>query len=136
MLSVYSMYRGLLNFIDTVANGSEDTCKYMTLCEAAHIAAARGQHGAVISLVGGYRAGTWIEASGYGTRAEVMSAVAHGVSSLSGTCNATYPCDERSPGYKSPITNTNNKYSVTSSMSTEDKNIFKKVLHEIKVKTL
>ena len=30
-----------------------DTCKYLTLCEAAHVAGTRGQFGRVIALAGG-----------------------------------------------------------------------------------
>ena len=52
-LAVYAMYRGLLNFLASVSHGQEDTCKYLTLCEAAHVAGTRGQFGRVIALAGG-----------------------------------------------------------------------------------
>ena len=60
-----------------------------TLCEAAHVAGARGEHGAVIAVVGGYRAGAWLEQRGAGTRARVMAAVARG---LAGSCGAAGAC--------------------------------------------
>ena len=133
MLAVYSMYRGLLNFLDSVQHMSGDTCSYMTLCEAGHVAGTRGHHGAVIALVGGYRAGTWIESREYGTCAEVMSAVTLGVSSPAGTCEEMYPCDIRSAGYRSPVTSSNKLGAAN--LSPEDKIIFRKVLQKIKIKT-
>ena len=52
-LAVYSMYRGLLNYLDSVeTRGAGDTCGYWTLCEAGHVAASHGQHGSVIALIG------------------------------------------------------------------------------------
>ena len=60
-----------------------------TLCEAAQVAGARGEHGAVIAVVGGYRAGAWLQLRGAGTRARVMAAVARG---LAGSCGAAGAC--------------------------------------------
>ena len=73
-----------------------------TLCEAAHVAGARGEHGAVIAVVGGYRAGAWLEQRGAGTRARVMAAVTRG---LAGSCGAAGACSAsalyRRPGTRS-----------------------------------
>ena len=65
------------------------------------MAGARGRHGAVIAVVGGYKAAAWIEDRGLGTRAEVMRAVSRGLAS---GCDDHYMCPLTSEDYRSPST--------------------------------
>ena len=117
-LAVYAMYRGMINFLDTWSEGHPDTCRYRMWCEAAHVAGTRGQHGAVIAVIGGIKAATWIEHRGLGPRAEVMTAVTRGLTS---GCDEHYTCHVTSEHYRSPSTrrrhsfqgtNNNNHYVV------------------------
>ena len=71
------------------------------------MARSRGQYGAIIAAVGGYRAGTWLETRGYSTRADVMRAVTHGMSRDWDACHDLYQCSEKSQFYRSPHTNPN-----------------------------
>ena len=98
-LAVYSMYRGMINFLDTWNLGHPDMCRYRKWCEAAHVAGTRGQHGSVIAVIGGYKAATWIEDRGLGTRAEVLRAVTRGLAS---GCDDHYTCPLTSDHYRSP----------------------------------
>lgn len=98
-LAVYAMYRGMINFLDTWSLGHPDTCRYRKWCEAAHVTGTRGQHGTVIGVIGGYKAATWIEDRGLGTRAEVMRAVTRGLAS---GCDDHYTCPLISDQYRSP----------------------------------
>ena len=74
------------------------------------MAGARGRHGAVIAVVGGYKAAAWIEDRGLGTRAEVMRAVSRGLAS---GCDDHYTCPLTSEDYRSPSTRKNHVFNGT-----------------------
>ena len=127
-LAVYAMYRGMINFLDTWHLGHPDTCRYRKWCEAAHVAGTRGQHGTVIAVIGGYKAATWIEDRGLGTRAEVMRAVTRGLAS---GCDDHYTCPLTSEHYRSPSTRRSHIFNGTNINNHHViKNLFSKI-HDI-----
>ena len=111
-LAVYSMFRGMLNFMDT-EDGDAGHCSSWAMCQAAGEAAGLGRYGAVVAVLGSDRAGWWLERMGRGSWEAVKRA---GIIGASGqNCDVIYPCYERSnhyrwPGVRREGVGTRNKY--------------------------
>ena len=87
LLSVYALYRGVLNYLDL--QEAEAECGARVLCEAGR-EAARGELGPVIAVLGAHRAGWMFERLAVGSHRATVRAVIRGVAGED--CQQLYPC--------------------------------------------
>ena len=90
LLSVYALYRGVLNYLDLLeAEEAGGGCGARVLCEAGHQAAG-GDLGPVIAVLGAHRAGWMLESLRLGSHRDTVRAVTSGVAGSD--CQHLYPC--------------------------------------------
>ena len=89
LLSVYALYRGVLDYLDLQEEEAETGCGARVLCEAGQ-EAARGDLGPVIAVLGAHRAGWMLESRRVGSHQETVRAVTRGVAGQH--CHTLYPC--------------------------------------------
>ena len=97
LLSVYALYRGVLDYLDLDLDLDQDQatgerCGARVLCDAGH-QAAEGELGPVIAVLGAHRAGWLFERLGVGSHRATVRAVTRGVAG--GDCGQLYPCQHR-----------------------------------------
>ena len=93
LLSVYALYRGVLDYLDLEEEAeAEAGCGARVLCEAGQQAGG-GQLGPVIAVVGAHRAGWMLESRRAGSHRATVRAVTRGVAG--GDCGQLYPCQHR-----------------------------------------
>ena len=88
LLSVYALYRGVLDYLD-LEEEAEAGCGARVLCEAGQQAGG-GQLGPVIALLAAHRAGWMFESRRAGFHRATVRAVTRGVAGLH--CDQLYPC--------------------------------------------
>ena len=94
LLSVYALYRGVLDYLDLDQDqATGERCGARVLCDAGH-QAAEGELGPVIAVLGAHRAGWLFERLGVGSHRATVRAVTRGVAGLH--CDQLYPCQHHS----------------------------------------
>ena len=96
LLSVYALYRGVLDYLDLEQEEAKAGCGARVLCEAGHQAGG-GHLGPVIAVLGAHRAGWMLESRRAGSHRATVRAVTRGVAGLQ--CDQLYPCQH--PGHHS-----------------------------------
>ena len=89
LLSVYALYRGVLDYLDLEEEEVEAGCGARVLCEAGHQAGG-GDLGPVIAVLAAHRAGWMFESRRVGSHRDTVRAVTRGVAGLH--CDQLYPC--------------------------------------------
>ena len=100
LLSVYALYRGVLDYLDMEQEEAEAGCGARVLCETGHQAghqAGGGELGPVIAVLAAHRAGWMFESRRVGSHRDTVRAVTRGVAGLH--CDQLYPCQH--PGHHS-----------------------------------
>ena len=89
LLSVYALYRGVLDYLDLDLVEAGGECGARVLCGAGQ-QAARGELGPVIAVLGAHRAGWMFERLAVGSHRATVRAVTRGVAGED--CELLYPC--------------------------------------------
>ena len=89
LLSVYALYRGVLDYLDLDLLEAGGECGARVLCGAGQ-QAAQGELGPVIAVVGAHRAGWMFERLAVGSHRATVRAVTRGVAGED--CELLFPC--------------------------------------------